>query len=90
MTDSGDDPSFNADDISGPYWPDRSTTRFVYDVALTDGEVGHAVVPGPSQTQVTHESVAAALDFQVEGHGFEAVVEQLKHPDGLMIDPTLF
>ena len=70
-------------------------TSFYFAVALPDGSEGHAVVEAADLGDRGDEAsragaVAAALNFEVEGHGYEAVVTALKAPDGLRVNPRLF
>ena len=80
--------SFSADDVIDARWiPDSTAHEFA--VRLPDGEVGRAVAANLT-ARITNDDTAAAINFQVEGHGLDAVVEQLKHSDGLGIDPSFF
>jgi hypothetical protein len=82
------DTGFTAEDVIDSAWIPNST-RYAFRVRLPGAELGIAVA-GNLTARVDDEAVAAALNFQVEGHGFEAVVDRLKDPDGLAIDPSTF
>ena len=85
---SDPDAPFAADDILGSRWiPDSTAHEFA--VRLPDGGQGRAVA-GNLTAKIGDEDVAAALNLQVEGHGRDAVEEQLAHADGLGIDPSFF
>ena len=83
-------PEFTPDQISGPTWI-PNTERTTLPVALPDGTEGHAfdlrdlnATPANEPTQ----RVAAALNFQVQGHGSEAVVGALTAPEGFPVSLT--
>jgi hypothetical protein len=80
---------FGPDDVIDITWVPNST-YFVIRIALADNAVGRAVVHRPEGAKASRDRVVKALNFQVEGFGYDAVVEQLKDDDGLLIDPTLF
>ena len=86
---------FAPEQITGPV-SIPGTANFYFAVALPDGAEGHAVVgtgdamANSGDEPVRFERVAAALNFHVEGHGYEAVVEALTSPDGLRISLSGF
>jgi hypothetical protein len=86
--------SFSADDISGPtHIP--GTANYYFAVALPGGGEGHAVVgigdaAVDGDEHARRERVAAALNFQAEDGGHDAVITTLKSADGLPISLTGF
>jgi hypothetical protein len=82
------DTGFTAEDVIDSAWIPNST-RHAFRVRLPGDELGIGVAANLT-ARFDDAAVAAALNFQVEGHGFEAVVAQLKDPDGLAIDPSAF
>ena len=86
-------PDFTPNQVSGPTWI-PSSTDYYFSIALPDGAEGHAVVDFADLNSVTPsahlERVAAALNFQVEGHGSDAIVAALISPDGFRLSLTGF
>lgn len=84
---------FTSDQISGPTLIPGST-NYYFAVALSDGGEGHAVVGFADLNETSHstyaERVAAALNFEVEGHGHDEVVAALLSPDGFRLRLTGF
>ena len=71
------------------------TASYYFTVAMPGGGEGHAVVGpgdvGPGTDEDARRArVAAALNFQVEGQGYDAVAEALASSDGLAITLTGF
>ena len=86
--------SFSADDISGPTHI-KGTASYYFAVALPGGGEGHAVVGNKdaavdSDERARRARVAAALNFQVEGRGHDAVIQALRSTEGLPISLTGF